>query len=116
MIRELHHIPLADLKPSKLNAEGEPDTEAVPCVVMDTTDDAAAVEASLAENIARLPMDDMDQFEAFAALSKKGLEEKEITSRSRRRSSDGGSPSVTCIPTSVASTGRARLTRRLCIC
>ena len=85
MIRELHHIPLADLKPSKLNvrrhgpkeidslaasiaglglihpllvrarddgfevvagqrrylamkklnAEGEPDTEAVPCVVMD---------------------------------------------------------------------------------
>ena len=130
MIRELHHIPLADLKPSKLNvrrhgpkeidslaasiaglglihpllvrtrddgfevvagqrrylamkklnAEGTADTEAVPCVVMDTTDDAAAVEASLAENLARLPMDDMDQFEAFAALSKKGLDDKQIAS------------------------------------
>ena len=128
MIRELHHIPLSDLKPSrlnvrrhgpkeidslassiagmglihpllvranddgyevvagqrrflamkKLNADGAPDTEDVPCVVMESTDDAAAVEASLAENIARLPMDDMDQFEAFAALRKKGLDEKEI--------------------------------------
>ena len=128
MIRELHHIPLADLKPSKLNvrrhgpkeidslaasiaglglihpllvrakdpgfevvagqrrflamtklnAEGALDTDAVPCVVMESTDDAAAIEASLAENVARLPMDDMDQFEAFATLRKKGLDEAEI--------------------------------------
>ncbi len=62
----------------KLNAEGAPETDAVPCVVMDATDDAAAIEASLAENVARLPMDDMDQYEAFAALSKKGLGEPEI--------------------------------------
>lgn len=62
----------------KLNAEGAPETDAVPCVVMDATDDAAAIEASLAENVSRLPMDDMDQYEAFAALSKKGLGEPEI--------------------------------------
>ena len=62
----------------KLNAEGAPETDSIPCVVMDATDDAAAIEASLAENIARLPMDDMDQYEAFAALSKKGLGETEI--------------------------------------
>lgn len=62
----------------KLNAEGAPETDAVPCVVMDATDDAAAIEASLAENVSRLPMDDMDQYEAFAALSKKGVGEPEI--------------------------------------
>lgn len=46
---------------------------------MATADDAAAIEASLAENVARLPVDGMDQFEAFAALKKKGLDETEIT-------------------------------------
>lgn len=44
----------------------------VPCAVLDAGDDAAAIEASLAENIARLPMDEIDQYEAFAALKKEG--------------------------------------------
>lgn len=120
----LHHIPLADLKVSKLNvrkhgakdvaslaasiaANGilqplvvraaddgyeiiagqrrflaaksldatDPETpDTVPCVVLDRCDDATAVEASLAENIERLPMDEMDQHEAFMALRRKGLE------------------------------------------
>ena len=52
----------------KLNADGSPETDTVPCVVMDATDDAAAIESSLAENVARLPMDEVDQYEAFAAL------------------------------------------------
>ena len=46
--------------------------EAVPCAVMAKGDDAAAIEASLIENVARLPMDDMDQFEAFQRLLKEG--------------------------------------------
>lgn len=46
--------------------------EAVPCAVMAKDDDAAAIEASLIENVARLPMDDMDQFEAFQRLLKEG--------------------------------------------
>ena len=128
MYRDLHHIPLADLRLSKLNvrrhgakeidslaasiaalgliqpllvrdgcdgfeivagqrrylavkklnADGSPETDTVPCVVMDASDDAAALESSLAENIARLPMDEMDQFEAFAALKKNGLDEADI--------------------------------------
>ena len=45
----------------------------VPCLVMDAGDDAKAVEASLAENLARLPMDEIDQYKAFAALAAKGL-------------------------------------------
>ncbi len=128
MNRELHHIPLADLKLSKLNvrrhgvkdigslaasiaalgliqpllvrgngegyeivagqrrylamkklnAEGVPETDTLPCVVMDATGDAAAIESSLAENLARLPMDEIDQYEAFAALKKQGLDEADI--------------------------------------
>ncbi|NRA88989.1 MAG: ParB/RepB/Spo0J family partition protein, partial [Rhizobiales bacterium] len=41
----------------------------VPCIIMDDKDDVKAIEASLAENIARLPMDEVDQFHAFAELS-----------------------------------------------
>ena len=64
----------------KLNAEGAPETDSMACVVMQAADDAAAIEASLAENLARLPMDEMDQYEAFAALRKQGLGEAEIAS------------------------------------
>jgi ParB family chromosome partitioning protein len=44
----------------------------VPCAILETDDDAAAIEASLAENIARLPMDEIDQYKAFAALQAQG--------------------------------------------
>lgn len=50
----------------------------VPCVIMDDGDDAAAIEASLAENIARFPMDAIDQFEAFQALTKQGRSVEDI--------------------------------------
>ncbi len=130
MIRDLQHIPLADLKVSKLNvrrhgakeidslaasitalgliqpllvrasndgfeivagqrrylavkklnADGSPETDTLPCFVMDDADDAVAIESSLAENVARLPMDEVDQYEAFAALKKHGLDESDIAS------------------------------------
>jgi ParB family chromosome partitioning protein len=54
------------------------DIEAVPCAVMAKGDDAAAVEASLIENVAHLPMDEMDQFEAFHRLLKEGRTVAEI--------------------------------------
>jgi ParB family transcriptional regulator, chromosome partitioning protein len=52
--------------------------EAIPCAIMAKGDDAAAVEASLIENIQRLPMNDMDQFEAFQRLLKEGRTIEEI--------------------------------------
>jgi ParB family transcriptional regulator, chromosome partitioning protein len=58
----------------RLNADTAPGTDVVPCVVMEAADDATALEASLAENVARLPMDEIDQYEAFAALQKEGLD------------------------------------------
>ena len=41
-----------------LAAESELDP--IPCIIMQDGDDAAAIEAFLAENIARLPMDEID--------------------------------------------------------
>jgi ParB family transcriptional regulator, chromosome partitioning protein len=52
--------------------------DAVPCAVMAKGDDAGAVEASLIENIAHLPMDEMDQFEAFQRLLKEGRNVEDI--------------------------------------
>jgi ParB family chromosome partitioning protein len=43
-------------------------------------DDAAAIEASLAENIERLPMDEVDQYKAFAKLVKQGRNADDIAS------------------------------------
>lgn len=53
----------------------------VPCLIMEAGDDAAAIEASLAENVARLPMDEIDQYKAFAALAKDGTDPDEIAAR-----------------------------------
>lgn len=54
----------------KIAEEGAVDP--IPYIVMDESDDAKAIEASLAENIARLPMDEIDQYRAFSALVKQG--------------------------------------------
>ena len=55
--------------------------EPLPCLVLDTTDDAAALEASLAENLERLPMEPFDQYEAFARLVKWGQSVETIAAR-----------------------------------
>lgn len=60
-----------------LEQEGQ-EIESLPCAVMGDADDADAVEASLIENMARLAMDEMDQFEAFQRLLKEGRTVPEI--------------------------------------
>lgn len=55
--------------------------EPLPCAVMEEGDDAQALEASLAENIARLPMDEVDQYEAFAALIAQGRSIEDIAAQ-----------------------------------
>ena len=44
----------------------------LPCAIMDAGDDAAALEASLLENFARLSPDEVTQWETFARLIKEG--------------------------------------------
>lgn len=53
-------------------------SDPVPCAIMEKGDDAAALEASLLENEARIPMDPMDRYEAFAKLAKQGRTVEEI--------------------------------------
>lgn len=44
----------------------------LPCAVAASDSDADAVEASLIENVARAPMDELEEYEAFAKLLKQG--------------------------------------------
>ncbi|WP_417519739.1 ParB/RepB/Spo0J family partition protein [Minwuia sp.] len=52
--------------------------EPLPCAVMEPGDDAAALEASILENVARLAPDEMSQYEAFARLVRQGRSVGEI--------------------------------------
>lgn len=44
----------------------------LPCAIAEHDSDADAVEASLIENVARAPMDELEEYEAFAKLLKQG--------------------------------------------
>ncbi|SFM50085.1 chromosome partitioning protein, ParB family [Bradyrhizobium sp. Rc3b] len=59
---------------SKVAEERGMPTEDVllPCAVTESGSDADALEASLIENVARAPMDELQEYEAFAKLLKQG--------------------------------------------
>jgi ParB family chromosome partitioning protein len=57
---------------AKAVAEEAGAVEPLPCAVMEPGDDAAALEASLIENLARLDPDEMSQYETFVRLTKAG--------------------------------------------
>lgn len=52
--------------------------EPLPCAVMEAGDDAAALEASLMENIARLDPDEVTRWESFTRLVREGRTAEEI--------------------------------------
>ncbi len=53
--------------------------EALPCAILEDGDDAAAIEASLIENIARLAPDEVTRWETFTRLVKEGREVADIS-------------------------------------
>ena len=59
-------------------AEERGEIEPLPCAVMEPGDDAAALEASLIENTARLDPDEMSQHETFVRLTREGRSIAEI--------------------------------------
>jgi ParB family chromosome partitioning protein len=63
---------------AKAVAEERGEVDPLPCAVMEAGDDAAAVEASLLENLARLDPDEMSQYETFVRLTKEGKSVPEI--------------------------------------
>lgn len=52
--------------------------EPLPCAVMEAGDDAAALEASLIENVARLDAHEVEQWETFTRLVREGRKAQEI--------------------------------------
>lgn len=50
----------------------------LPCRILAETDDAAAIEASILENVARLEPDEMQEYEAYKALNDKGRSIEDI--------------------------------------
>lgn len=54
------------------------EVEPLPCAIMEPGDDAAALEASLIENIARLDPGEVNQWETFAGLIRKGRTPEQI--------------------------------------
>lgn len=67
--RRRHHC--AMLVADEHRAAGEP-VDPVPCAIIAPGDEAAAVEASLIENIARLDPDEVTRWETFTALVRQG--------------------------------------------
>jgi ParB family chromosome partitioning protein len=57
---------------AKSVAEDGGAVEPLPCAIMEPGDDAAALEASMLENLARLDPDEMTQYETFVRLTKAG--------------------------------------------
>ena len=55
--------------------------EPLPCAIIEAGDDAAALEASLMENIARLDADEVTRWEQFTRLVKEGRNVDEIATR-----------------------------------
>ncbi|MBJ7442262.1 MAG: ParB/RepB/Spo0J family partition protein, partial [Sphingopyxis sp.] len=59
-------------------AEEQDGIDPLPCAVMEAGDDAAALEASLIENIARLDPDEVNRCEAFTRLVREGRSVEDI--------------------------------------
>lgn len=63
---------------ARLVAQETGEAEPLPCRVLSETDDAAAIEASMIENLARLDADEVTQWETFTRLVKEGREVDDI--------------------------------------
>ncbi len=83
--RRYHALQKIAAEAEETGADGkakiDPAHKWVPCIIMQEGDNAKAIEASLAENLARLPMDEIDQYKAFSALVKEGKSVEEIASQ-----------------------------------
>jgi len=62
-----------------IEAEGAADVALLPCAIIEAGDDAAAVEASLIENLGRLDPDEVTQWASFVRLVKEGRDIADIS-------------------------------------
>jgi len=71
--RRVHAARLAHTEP-----QADPELGRVPAAIMEAGDDAAALEASLIENLARLDPDEVTQWETFTRLVREGREVDDV--------------------------------------
>lgn len=76
--RRFHAAKIVADERRAVDGEAEPQDSMMPCAILDEGDDAAAIEASLIENIARLAPDEVTQWETFTKLVKEGRKVDEI--------------------------------------
>ncbi len=63
---------------ARIVAQETGEAEPLPCRILSETDDAAAIEASMIENLARLDADEVTQWETFTRLVKEGRSVEDI--------------------------------------
>src|SRR3546814_3521979 len=63
---------------ARIVAQETGEAEPLPCRILAVTDDAAAIEASMIENLARLDADEVTQWETFTRLVKEGRDVADI--------------------------------------
>ncbi|WP_150290007.1 ParB/RepB/Spo0J family partition protein [Sphingobium estronivorans] len=63
---------------ARIVAQETGEVEPLPCRILSETDDAAAIEASMIENLARLDADEVTQWETFTRLVKEGRDVADI--------------------------------------
>ncbi|NKJ44863.1 ParB N-terminal domain-containing protein [Novosphingobium sp. SG720] len=69
---------VAEERRAARDGAADAETALLPCAILDAGDDAAAVEASLIENLARLDPDEVTQWETFTRLVKEGRRLEDI--------------------------------------
>jgi ParB family chromosome partitioning protein len=62
----------------RATGDADPDAAMLPCAILDDGDDAAAIEASMIENMARLDPDEVTQWENFTRLVREGRKVEDI--------------------------------------
>ena len=67
----------ANIVADERRAAGD-EADPMPCAILDEGDDAAAIEASMIENMARLDADEVTQWESFTRLVKEGQQVDDI--------------------------------------
>jgi ParB family chromosome partitioning protein len=76
--RRFHAARLVAAERREGEAEADPAGDRLPCAVLDAGDDAAAIEASLIENLARLDPDEVARWETFVRLVREGRSPEDI--------------------------------------
>ena len=76
--RRFHAARIVAAERGEGEAEADPESDKLPCAIIEAGDDAAAIEASLIENLARLDPDEVAQWDTFVRLVREGRSPEDV--------------------------------------